>query len=131
MPPEVAANGMLALTHPGGWKPFLVGWEDLAGHLIERLHREVAASPRDAELAALLARVLAQPGIPAEWHHARITHAVSPFAPVHLRKGELEVRMFTMITTLGTPLDVTAEELRIETYYPADDESERLLRSGL
>ena len=52
-----------------------------------------------------------------------------PFAPVHPRKGTLEVRMFTMISTLGTPLDVTAEELRIETYYPADEASETLLRS--
>lgn len=36
-----------------------------------------------------------------------------------------------MITTLGTPLDVTAEELRIESYFPADDASERLLREGV
>ena len=34
----------------------------------------------------------------------------------------------TMLTTLGTPLDVTAEELRIETYFPADDATERILR---
>lgn len=128
MPPEVAGNAMLALVHPDGWKPFVVGWEELAGHLVERLHREVAASPRDAELARLRDRVLAQPGVPTDWHRARVTHEVTPFAAVHLRRGPLELRLFTMLTTLGTPLDVTAEELRIESYFPADDATERVLR---
>lgn len=99
-----------------------------AGHLLERLHRELAASPRDQQLAALLERVLAQPGVPAHWHKARLAADVRPFAAVHLRRGDLELRMFTMLTTLGTPLDVTAEELRIESYFPADDASESVLR---
>jgi transcriptional regulator with XRE-family HTH domain len=129
MPPEIAGNAMLALVHPDGWKPYVVDWEDLAGHLVERLHRECAASPRDLELAGLRDRVLAQPGVPADWSRARLTREVSPFAAVHLRRGDVEVRLFTMLTTLGTPLDVTAEELRIETYFPADDASERFLRS--
>ena len=34
-----------------------------------------------------------------------------------------------MTTSIGTPLDVTAEEIHIETYFPADDASEALLRS--
>jgi hypothetical protein len=120
---------MLALVHPDGWKPFVVDWHDLAGHLVERLHREVAASPRDAELAALRDRVLAQPDVPADWHRARVTREVTPFAAVHLRRGTLDLRLFTMLTTLGTPLDVTAEELRIESYFPADEASERVLRA--
>ncbi|HUQ01363.1 MAG TPA: helix-turn-helix transcriptional regulator [Kofleriaceae bacterium] len=129
MPADVAGNAMLALVHPDGWKPFIVDWDDLAGHLVERLHRELAASPRDAQLAELLARVLGQPGVPAHWHKARLAASVRPFAAVHLRRGALELRMFTMLTTLGTPLDVTAEELRIETYFPADDATESVLRS--
>ena len=32
------------------------------------------------------------------------------------------------MTSIGTPLDVTAEEIHIETYFPADDASEALLR---
>lgn len=129
MPPDVAGNAMLALVHPDGWKPFIVGWADLAGHLVERLHREAAASPRDADLAALRDRVLAQPGVPADWHRARLTRDVTPFAAVHLRRGDLELRLFTMLATIGTPLDVTAEELRIESYFPADDATERTFRA--
>lgn len=47
---------------------------------------------------------------------------------VHLRRGALEARLFTMLTTIGTPLDVTAQELAIESYFPADDATARWLQ---
>ena len=40
----------------------------------------------------------------------------------------LELRLLSTLTTLGTPLDVTAQELVIESYFPADAESEAFLR---
>ena len=52
-----------------------------------------------------------------------------PFLPVHVRRDGVEVRFFTMLTTLGTPLDVTAEELSVEAYFPADDATRALLES--
>lgn len=36
--------------------------------------------------------------------------------------------MFSTLTTFGTPLDVTADELRVESFFPADAETETLLR---
>jgi len=35
--------------------------------------------------------------------------------------------LFTMLTTIGTPLDVTAQELTVESYFPADDATAKLL----
>ena len=52
-------------------------------------------------LARLLASVLAQPG----------------------------VRLLTRLTSIGTSLDVTAEEIHIESYFRADDASEAALRA--
>ena len=49
-------------------------------------------------------------------------------ASVHLRRGVEEARLFVMLTTLGTPLDVTAQELTIETWFPADEATDRFLR---
>lgn len=34
-----------------------------------------------------------------------------------------ELRLFSTITTFGTPMDITLDELAIESYYPADEES--------
>jgi hypothetical protein len=52
-------------------------------------------------------------------------NAINLLLPIHIRKGDLELRMFSTIMTLGTPQNVTLQELRIETLFPADDASER------
>ena len=125
---EASRNLVLGTVHPEALRPYIVNWADVAGHLVARLHREVAARTGDDELARLLARVLAQPGVPAEWRAYAPGRSTAPFIPVHLRSDRLEVKLFTMMTSIGTPLDVTAEEIHIETYFPADDASEALLR---
>ena len=58
----------------------------------------------------------------------RSGRSAAPFVPVHLRSDQIEVKLFTMMTSIGTPLDVTAEEIHIEAYFPADDASEAVLR---
>ena len=40
-----------------------------------------------------------------------------------LRVGRRELRLFSTITTFGTPMDITVDEIAIESYYPADAES--------
>jgi len=40
--------------------------------------------------------------------------------PIHIRKGDIELRLFSTIMTLGTPQDVTLQELRIESFFPAE-----------
>lgn len=124
-----ARNLVLAIVHPEALRPFVVNWDEVAGHLIARLHREISARPADEALQRLLARVLAQPNVPNEWRIPAPGRIAAPFATVHLRSPTLEVRLFTMLTSIGTALDVTAEEVHIETYFPADDESEARLRA--
>jgi len=123
-----ARNLVLGALHPDVLQPYLVNWAEVAGHLVARLHREVAARPADSDLQKLLARVLAQPNVPSEWRVPEPGRSAAPFIPVHLRSPTLEVRLFTMLTSIGTPLDVTAEEIHIETYFPADDATEATLR---
>jgi transcription regulator MmyB-like protein len=96
---------------------------------VARLHHEVAARPGDDELHRLLARVLAQPDVPTQWRVPSPGKSAAPFLPVHLRSPTLELRLFTMLTSIGTPLDVTAEELHVETYFPADDASDAAIRA--
>jgi hypothetical protein len=49
--------------------------------------------------------------------------------PIDFRKGETSFRLFTTIATLGTPLDVTLQEIRVECFFPADEASAKLLRA--
>lgn len=124
--PRVASNAVRAVLHPRGLRPQIVNWTELAHVILERVERECVACPLDTERQALRDEVRTYPGI-AELGHASPAPG-EPLAVVHLRREGAEVRLFTMLTTIGTPLDVTAQELAIECYFPADEASERWLR---
>ena len=48
----------------------------------------------------------------------------APVLVIHFRRGETSLRMFTTIA-LGTPHDVTLEEIRMESFFPQDDATAR------
>lgn len=124
--PRITSNLVRAALHPDALRTSIVNWPELAALLLERLTREHAQHPGDHERAALLAEVRSYPGIAQL--EADPCGAGAPFATVHLRRGADEVRLFTLLTTLGTPLDTTAQELTLETYFPCDRASEAWLR---
>ena len=49
--------------------------------------------------------------------------------PMVLRLGGRELRLFSTITTFGTPVDITIDEIAIESYHPADAESAAYFRA--
>lgn len=125
-PPEVLANAMVATFHPAGLRPAIVDFDAVAGLLLDRARREALRHPDDTAMAAVRAAIDAIPGLPAARAGAREADA-GPFLTVHLRRGDLEARVFTTIATIGTPIDATAEEIRIETYFPADEATRGLM----
>jgi len=129
-PPIVLANLAHALFHPEGLRSVIVDWPQLASAMAERLHREAAADPSQGGPRALRDAVLAYQGIPERLRQPRLHDAPPVALPLCLRAMDgAEVRFFITLTTLGTPLDVTAEELRIESYFPADDATDSFMRS--
>jgi hypothetical protein len=49
-----------------------------------------------------------------------------------IRKEGTTLNLFTTISTLGTPHDVVVHELRVETFFPADEATEAwLIRQSL
>src|SRR5690606_27469265 len=121
------ANVMRLTFHPAGFRPFIVNWPEVAQSLIQRLQREAAASWADTGSADLLAEMLSYPGVSSSWVNSDIEQP-SLLLPVHLKKGDVEVKLFTSIATLGTAQDITLHELRIETFFPADPATETLIR---
>src|SRR5262249_7324506 len=115
---DAARNVLLGTVHPGALRPYIVNWEEAAGHLVARLHHEVAARPGDDELRRLLTRILAQPDVPTQWRVPSPGRSAPPFLPIHLKSPSLELRLFTIVTSIGTPLDVTAQDLHVQTSFP-------------
>ena len=104
-------------------RPYIANWEATAGDLIHRLHQEIAWDPTDEFLRSLLNEVLSYPDVPQPWQTRNLDAALSPVLTFNLRKGGTELRFLSTWTTFGTPQDVTLEELKIESSFPADDET--------
>ena len=49
---------------------------------------------------------------------------------MRFRKGAVTLELFTTIATLGTPQDITLQELRIESFFPMELSSTSIL-SGI
>jgi len=49
-----------------------------------------------------------------------------PIMNLTLEKNSKRASFFSTITTLGTPLDLTTQELRIELFFPSDEETKLL-----
>ena len=108
---------------PGGPHQWIVNFDDVGRALLWRLQREVLAKPEDAALRALLEETLALPTISPDWREVDLTRPSLPLLLLHMRVGQEEIRFVTLVTSFQAPQSVLLDELRIETWFPADDES--------
>lgn len=129
--PRIAGNVMHALFHPDGLRRSVVNFEPVAEHLLARLRREALLGPEPEGPLALWQELRAYPGVPRAPDSGAPGPSLDPWLAVHLKRDDVELRLFTTIATLGTPVDVAAEELRIETYFPADPATDAWLRAGV
>jgi transcriptional regulator with XRE-family HTH domain len=127
-------NLMRVMFHPQGLRPFMVNWESIASHSLQRLHRETLIE-RDSDFStALLNELMSYPDVDSAertlreriWQTERLSTAQHTLLlSVHLQRDDLELKFFSTIATLGTPYDITLQELRIECMFPADEATEK------
>src|SRR5262245_32501111 len=118
------ANFLRIVFHPLGARRWIVNWADIAPLLLDRAQRELESSAGDVTAADLLAELRGYAaGLPLRARTGPL-QADEVLLPIHIRRSDLELRLFSTIMTLGTPQDVTLQELRIETFFPADSASE-------
>jgi hypothetical protein len=119
------ATGKRAAAEPASGRPgpYIVNLAEWRAHLLARLRRQPAATG-DARLAELLAELKGYPGGgPGEPGPADVV------VPLRYRLGDTEMALFSMTAVIGTPMDVTIEELAIESFYPADEATAGVLWS--
>lgn len=124
--PSVPVNFMKLPLHPQGARPYLTNWPEIAGSLLHRLQREAMDSPA---AAGVLAEVRGYPDVDALWRNVDWEAEPQPLLQFRVEKDGLSLNLVTMIATFGTPQDVTLQDLRIESFLPADEATEHLLRS--
>jgi transcriptional regulator with XRE-family HTH domain len=127
---EGAINLMRVMFDPQGLRPFVKNWHDVAIHLLQRLHREAIAEGESERSAALLKALMEYPGVAEMWKTSSATSQNALLLTVQLQREELSLEFFSTIATLGTPYDITLQELRIECLFPADDVAEQIWRQN-
>jgi len=112
---EPPANALRLSLHPDGMAPRIANLPEWRAHLLARLHRQAEATG-DPRLAALHAELSAYPG-----GQAAAPEPADVVVPLRYRGPAAELSFLSLTAVIGTPMDVTVEELAIESFYPADD----------
>jgi transcriptional regulator with XRE-family HTH domain len=123
---EPPANCIRIALHPEGLAPRIANLGQWRAHLLERLRRQIALTG-DPGLRALVDEVVHYPGAEDVDDELIGDQLAVPFrlrSPVH---GELA--FISTITTFGTAIEITASELSIESFFPADAATAAALRS--
>jgi transcriptional regulator with XRE-family HTH domain len=118
-------NMLHLMFDPKGMRPFIANWEALAKTLIQRVHQEAVGHIVDQETKELVADLLAYPGVQSNWRTPEMLSTL-PMIPISFVKDGATMNYFSLITTVGTPQTIAAQELRVECMYPADEETEAL-----
>jgi hypothetical protein len=115
-------NMLRVAVHPRGLPSVSSMTAACNAPLITRLKRR-SREDVDAELAELIDEIEAY--LPDTTPDAAATQ---PVVSMELETRAGPVSLFTVIATLGAPLEVTAANLAIETFLPADERSAERLR---
>ena len=119
---EPPLNAYRITLHPEGMAPRIDNLAEWAHHLLGTLDRQVAVT-RDPRLRDLLAEVTSYPNVAALGDvvaHASGTPTV--VVPLRLRVGDARRQSwFSTNTSIGTPVDITLDELHVELFHPADE----------
>ncbi|MBR1124380.1 helix-turn-helix transcriptional regulator [Bradyrhizobium lablabi] len=118
-------NHMRMFLAPDELRPFVENWPRVAAALLVRARHEAMAAPLDFALQSTWRELLKLPDVAAPQLDEDETP--SPLCEVRLCKGGMAIGLIGAVLTLGTPQDVTLQELRVEMFMPADEASEKTL----
>ncbi|KAB2851123.1 MAG: helix-turn-helix transcriptional regulator [Hyphomicrobiaceae bacterium] len=126
--PGAAVNLADALVAPGVLRPHLANWPEVVSYFVRSVEADAAADGT-AETATLRDRLLGYPGVRDALAAPAIEAVGGPVLPMRFKKGRTSLELFTTIATLGTPQDITLQELRVECFFPMHEETRRVFRS--
>ena len=117
-------NLLHLMFDPEGMRPFIANWSAVSESLLARVYRESVGSFMDRKTTELISALLAYTRDRENSRTMPLTAPLLPMTPIaFVRDGQM-LSYFSMITTVGTPQTVTAQELRVECMYPADEATE-------
>lgn len=121
-------NVLRLSLHPDGLAPRIVNLPQWRAHLLARLRRQIDVSA-DTTLAALYEELVQYPAPAANARESRSTNDV--VVPFQVAMNGVVLSFISTTTVFGTPIDITLSELALETFFPADEQTARVLREAV
>ncbi len=123
-------NVLRLSLHPDGLAPRIANLAQWRAHLLERLQQQIAATG-DAVLQALHDELAGYPA-PAVSHDAPAPHSelAGVVVPFQLVTPQGVLSFISTTTIFGTPVDITLQELAVESFFPADAQTAAALASA-
>lgn len=118
-------NILRLIFDPNAMRAHVMDWEGVARRMIQRVYRETIGHEIDKQTQQLLDSVMAYPDVRPEWKTRAIADSTSnlPMASIGFVRDGAVLNYFTLITTVGAPQSVAAQELRMRCMVPSDDET--------
>jgi transcriptional regulator with XRE-family HTH domain len=121
-----APNLMRLSFHPDGLRPHILNWTQIAPVMLMRARQEAVSSGNEA-LLKLLDEITNYPGVAEVCQKTQCSVETQPTLTLDMECGGRRLQLFAMFSSFGWPQDLLTDELRIESFFPADAESARLL----
>jgi transcriptional regulator with XRE-family HTH domain len=128
-PPGKGPNLLRWILDPNALRSKISNWEEVARYLVSTTYAEILAAGGEPKALAFIEEIMAYPDVPASFRKLRFEERPAPMLTVDYLVGGKALSVFTTIATLGTPQDITLQEVRVESFFPADDRSDALFRS--
>jgi transcriptional regulator with XRE-family HTH domain len=125
LPGDQPLNGVELTLRPDGLRPWIENWEEVAVWLLRRLRAEalIEGATRRSHLETLN-RLRTLPGVSELERTTQHDQDLPPTLVVRFVKGQTRLSLFSVIASLGTPLDVSLQGVHVELFFPADEATE-------
>lgn len=120
-------NVLRLSLHPEGLAPRIANLSQWREHLMQRLRQQIAATG-DEVLACLLAELAHYPEPKAATSRHLDGEYLGVLMPFEFQTEAGLLRLISTTTVFGSPVDITLQELALETFFPADEATAQALR---
>ena len=126
LPGDVRNNMVKSVFHPKGFSQYFENWTEFAPQFLSRVHGAMDQNHSD-EYQKLFDELMQYPTFPEFVSADLLLREPKLMVPFSLKKGEMALNLFCVTMRLGSPKDVTLDELHIETYLPADPKTKDVI----
>lgn len=125
---EPPVNLLRISLHPGGLAPRIANLNQWREHLFARLRQQIHQTG-DEGLADLLTELMAYPAQPADAAQRLDGEHPGVLMPFLFQTPGGTLHLISTTTVFGSPVDITLQELALETFFPGDEATADALRA--